>query len=90
MAMKSAVPRADAARKYFDGNPPKNTLLLNLPAKECESVYSQLVFLSLRTNDVLNEVGDSVDVRMFVTRAALHPNANGYRADVLHALGQNG
>jgi hypothetical protein len=66
MATKSAVPRADATRKYFDGNPLKNTLLLNLPEKECESVYSQLVFMSLRTHDVLVEVGAPIQYAYFM------------------------
>jgi CRP-like cAMP-binding protein len=66
MATKSAVPRSDAARNYFDGNPLKNALLLNLPDKECESVYSQLVFVSLRTHDVLNEAGAPIQYAYFM------------------------
>jgi CRP-like cAMP-binding protein len=40
-----------------DGNKLENHLLLNLPDKERQLIYSQLVFLPLRTHDVLNEAG---------------------------------
>ena len=40
-----------------DGTKLENELLLNLPDKECQLIYSQLVFLPLRTHDVLNEAG---------------------------------
>jgi CRP-like cAMP-binding protein len=40
-----------------DGNILVNEILLNLPEKECQAIYSQLVFLPLRTHDVLNEAG---------------------------------
>ena len=35
----------------------KNELLLNLPEKECRAIYPHLVYLPLRTHDVLNEAG---------------------------------
>ena len=41
----------------LDGNRLDNQLLLNLPEKECQAIYPQLVFLPLRTHDVLNEAG---------------------------------
>src|ERR1035438_2712996 len=43
-----------------DGARLENELLLNLPDKECQAIYSQLVFLPLRTRDVLNEVGEPI------------------------------
>jgi CRP-like cAMP-binding protein len=42
----------------LDGNPIHNHLLLKLPDRECDLVFPSLVFLSLRTNDVLNEAGE--------------------------------
>lgn len=40
-----------------DGTKLENELLLNLPDKECQVIYPQLVFMPLRTHDVLNEAG---------------------------------
>jgi len=49
--------RHKANNREIDGNIVENELLLDLPEKECQAVYSQLVFLPLRTHDVLNEAG---------------------------------
>ncbi len=43
-----------------DGNRLENELLLNLPEKEYQAIYSQLVFIPLRTHDVLNEAGAQI------------------------------
>ena len=43
-----------------DGARLENELLLNLPDKERQAIYSQLVFLPLRTRDILNEVGELI------------------------------
>lgn len=40
-----------------DGNRVENTLLLDLPDRECQAIYSELVFMPVRTHDVLNEAG---------------------------------
>jgi len=40
-----------------DGQILENELLLNLPDRERQAVYSHLVFMPLRTHDVLNEAG---------------------------------
>jgi CRP-like cAMP-binding protein len=65
MAKNSAAKRASYLR-HLDGNKLENTLLLNLPDKECESVYSQLVFMPLRTHDVLNEAGERIKYVYFM------------------------
>ncbi|MGA8273563.1 MAG: Crp/Fnr family transcriptional regulator [Candidatus Sulfotelmatobacter sp.] len=49
--------RPNSGGTEVDGNKLENDLLLNLPDKECQLIYSQLVFMPLRTHDVLNEAG---------------------------------
>ncbi|MFZ0322251.1 MAG: Crp/Fnr family transcriptional regulator [Candidatus Sulfotelmatobacter sp.] len=44
-------------RREVDGSILDNELLLDLPEKECQAIFSKLVFLPLRTHDVLNEAG---------------------------------
>ena len=41
-------------------------LLLNFPVKECESVYYRMVFMPLRTHDVLNEMGQTIKYAYFM------------------------
>ncbi len=55
---RNARPRSDGME--VDGNRLDNELLLNLPEKECQAIYSQLVFVPLRTHDVLNEAGAQI------------------------------
>lgn len=43
-----------------------NQLLLDLPEKECATLYSQLTFLPLRTRDILHEPGEPVKFAYFV------------------------
>jgi CRP-like cAMP-binding protein len=54
------------SRTEVDGNVLKNELLLDLPAKECQAIYSQLVFMPLRTHDVLNEDGAPIQYGYFM------------------------
>jgi CRP-like cAMP-binding protein len=49
--------RGRNGRCELDGSILENEILLNLPNKECQAVYSQLVFLPLSTHEVLNEAG---------------------------------
>ena len=49
-----------------DGVTLNNELLLNLPEKECRAIYSQLVFLPMRTHDVLNESGAPIRYAYFM------------------------
>ncbi len=55
---RGARSRSDGAE--VDGARLENELLLNLPEKECQAIYAQLVFLPLRTHDVLNDVGERI------------------------------
>jgi hypothetical protein len=57
---KSAATSTNSQHKHLDGNALHNILLLNLPSKERDTVYSQLVFLPMRTHDVLNEAGEQI------------------------------
>jgi CRP-like cAMP-binding protein len=58
--------RLQAGVMEVDGNPLENELLLNLPDKECHAIYSELVFLPLRTHDVLNEDGAAIQYAYFM------------------------
>lgn len=51
---------------HADGNLIKNKLLLNLPDGECRKIIPHLVFLPLRTHDVLNEVGQPIKYCYFL------------------------
>ena len=66
MVKKSPSKSANSFLKHLDGNGLHNTLLLNLPARECEAVYSQLVFMPLRIHDVLNEAGEPIKYVYFM------------------------
>ena len=43
-----------------DGNTVHNKILLGIPNKECDFVFSRLVFLNLRLHDVLQEAGQPI------------------------------
>jgi CRP-like cAMP-binding protein len=58
--------RQRSTRKEVDGSILENELLLDLPDKECQAIYSQLVFLPLRTHEVLNEVGAPIQHVYFI------------------------
>lgn len=58
--------RLQAGVLEVDGNTLENELLLNLPDKECHAIYSELVFLPLRTHDVLNEDGAAIPYAYFM------------------------
>jgi CRP-like cAMP-binding protein len=49
-----------------DGATLNNELLLDLPDKERRAIYSQLVFLPMRTHDVLNESGAPIRYAYFM------------------------
>jgi CRP-like cAMP-binding protein len=63
-AVRSARLRSDGVE--VDGNRVDNEVLLDLPDKECQAIYSQLVFLPLRTHDVLNEAGAQIRYAYFI------------------------
>ena len=66
MVKKSPVVTPNSKQLHIDGNTLHNMLLLNLPVKECESVYYRLVFMPLRTHDVLNEMGQTIKYAYFM------------------------
>jgi CRP-like cAMP-binding protein len=49
-----------------DGNVLHNELLLNLPDQECQRIFPLLVFLPLRTRDVLCEAGELIKYGYFM------------------------
>jgi CRP-like cAMP-binding protein len=58
--------RLKSGATEVDGTKLENELLLNLPDKECKAIYSQLVFMPLRTHDVLNADGESIQYAYFM------------------------
>jgi CRP-like cAMP-binding protein len=43
-----------------DGNPILNEILLDLPTKECDLIFSKLEFVRLTTHQLLHEPGDTI------------------------------
>jgi len=58
-----ASPRATP---LVEGNPVRNELLLGLPSQECDSIFSELTFVQLRTHDVLQETEEPIKYAYFV------------------------
>jgi CRP-like cAMP-binding protein len=50
----------------IDGTPLFNDFLLSLPDRECELLCPRLVFVPLRTHDVLNETGEPIKYGYFM------------------------
>jgi CRP-like cAMP-binding protein len=53
-------------RPEVDGSRLENDLLLNLPEREREAIYGQLVFLPLRTHDILNDAAAPIQHAYFM------------------------
>src|SRR6202030_2663530 len=66
MAKNPSNLQLKSSRREVDGNVLENELLLDLPDKECRAIYSELVFLPLRTHDVLNETGAPIRYGYFI------------------------
>jgi len=49
-----------------DGTVVRNEILLNLPSKESDSVFSNLSYVPLRTHDVLHEPGEPIQFAYFI------------------------
>jgi hypothetical protein len=49
-----------------DGNSIHNEILLGLPRKECDVVFSDLESVEMRTHDLLNEMGEPIEYCYFV------------------------
>jgi len=75
MVKKPSPIRSSAAlaptnsRNDGDGNSVHNKILLGIPNKECDFVFSRLVFLNLRLHDVLQEAGQSIQYCYFPNTA---------------------
>ena len=50
----------------IDGVPVENEILLNLPSDEQASIFPELVFVQLRTHDVLHEAGEPIKFAYFM------------------------
>jgi CRP-like cAMP-binding protein len=57
MALPKVSHRATNARVRSDGHRVRNSILLGLPADECDAVFKKLEFVELPTNFVLQEAG---------------------------------
>jgi CRP-like cAMP-binding protein len=70
VAHKTSPIRSKANGKPLavDGVPVENEILLNLPAAEQASIFSELVFVELRTHDVLHEAGEPIKFAYFMNR----------------------
>jgi len=69
MVNKPAPNRGKSDGKFspvVDGTPVKNEILLGLPAGECESIFSQLTSIELRTHDLLHEPGETIKFAYFL------------------------
>jgi hypothetical protein len=58
MAIPRVSRRVINARVRSDGNRIRNSILLALPADECDAVFKKLEFVELPTNFVLQETGE--------------------------------
>jgi CRP-like cAMP-binding protein len=59
-------PKANGRPLTVDGVPVENEILLNLPAGEQASIFPELVFVELRTHDVLHEAGEPIKFAYFM------------------------
>ena len=74
MATKTSLIRSKANGRppntegvpVIDGVPVENEILLNLPAEEQASIFPELVFVELRTHDVLHEAGEPIKFAYFM------------------------
>jgi CRP-like cAMP-binding protein len=58
--------RVSRSTPLIEGNPVRNELLLGLPAQECDSIFSQLTFVQLRTHDVLQDSEEPIKYAYFI------------------------
>jgi len=77
MGTKPSAIRSSAAsalrnsRNDGDGNAVHNKTLLSIPNKECDFVFSRLVFLNLRLDDLLQEAGQKIQYCYFPNTAMI-------------------
>src|SRR5207302_2852747 len=68
-----------------DGNSVHNEILLGLPRKECEAIFSSLELVEMRTHDVLNEMGEPIEYCYFINSglaSILNVTADGKSVEV--------
>jgi len=63
---RSAKVIAKLSLAAADGNSIHNEILLGLPRKECDAVFSDLESVEMRTHDLLNEMGEPIEYCYFV------------------------
>jgi CRP-like cAMP-binding protein len=66
MATRRVSRRVTNARVRSDGNRIRNSILLGLPADECDAVFKKLKFVTLPTNFVLQEAGEPIKFAYFI------------------------
>jgi CRP-like cAMP-binding protein len=66
MAIPRVSRRVINARVRSDGNRIRNSILLALPADECNAVFKKLEFVELPTNFVLQETGEPIKFAYFI------------------------
>ncbi len=73
MAKKSnptrAKPKREPAGSSGDGHAVKNEILLALPRKESDLLFSKLILVKLRLHDVLQEAGEPIEFSYFPNTA---------------------
>lgn len=62
----SRTPVSQKAPPLIEGNPVRNELLLGLPSQECDSIFSVLTLVPLRTHDVLQDAEGPSNTGYFV------------------------
>jgi CRP-like cAMP-binding protein len=68
-SIRSTDPSARDLRVDGDGNAIKNRILLGLPRKECNFIFSKLTLVDLRLHDLLQEVGQPIKYGYFPNTA---------------------
>lgn len=66
MATRRVSRRVTNARVRSDGNRVRNSILLGLPADECDAVFKKLKFVTLPTNFVLQQAGEPIKFAYFI------------------------
>jgi len=66
MATRRVSRRVTNARVRSDGNRIRNSILLGLPADECDAAFKKLKFVTLPTHFVLQEAGEPIKFAYFI------------------------
>ena len=63
---KKYFPLSTSNKNAADGQSIENAILLSLPRKECDAVFSKLRFVEMKLHDVLLELGEPIKFAYFV------------------------